>query len=245
MIEEYNQGKHYLYRHIRLDTNQPFYIGIGTIGDKDKKYGYYTRAYIKNNRNKWWKNIVGKTSYKVEILLESNNKTFILEKEKEFIKLYGRKQLGLGELVNLTDGGDGTLGNIVKNKKKVYQFTENGEFIKEWESISSVSDYFQKDRPLLTRTLRYNSQGRCRKIKNYIFQYEKDFIQKDRNYLKKPYRNKKIALYLEDGTFIKQWDSVTECAKELNSYVSTISDLCKGKIIDGKTIKKNYRFKYI
>ena len=35
MIEEYSQGKHYLYRHIRLDTNQPFYIGIGTIRDKE------------------------------------------------------------------------------------------------------------------------------------------------------------------------------------------------------------------
>lgn len=23
-------GKHYLYRHIRLDKNEPFYIGIGT-----------------------------------------------------------------------------------------------------------------------------------------------------------------------------------------------------------------------
>lgn len=28
MIEP--EGKYYLYRHIRLDKNQPFYIGIGT-----------------------------------------------------------------------------------------------------------------------------------------------------------------------------------------------------------------------
>ena len=43
----------YLYRHIRLDKNEPFYIGIG--GD-DK--GYYERAYHKiSHRNKHWKNI--------------------------------------------------------------------------------------------------------------------------------------------------------------------------------------------
>jgi hypothetical protein len=25
-----NNGQHYLYRHVRLDNNEPFYIGIGT-----------------------------------------------------------------------------------------------------------------------------------------------------------------------------------------------------------------------
>lgn len=29
-----NTGKYYLYRHIRLDKNEPFYIGIGTKGNK-------------------------------------------------------------------------------------------------------------------------------------------------------------------------------------------------------------------
>jgi len=105
--------EHYLYRHIRKDLNQVFYVGVGT---KPKNYTQhereYSRAFVTIKRSEFWKNIVNKTEYEVEILLESNDYEFIKTKEKEFIKLYGRKDLGLGTLVNLTDGGDGNLGYI-------------------------------------------------------------------------------------------------------------------------------------
>lgn len=29
-----DNGKYYLYRHIRLDKNEPFYIGIGSRSEK-------------------------------------------------------------------------------------------------------------------------------------------------------------------------------------------------------------------
>jgi hypothetical protein len=91
-----------VYRHIRLDKNEPFYIGISSNIE---------RPYSKFNRNKWWHNIVKKTDYEVEILFDDLTWEESCEKEKEFIKLYGRKDLGLGTLVNLTDGGEGQLGN--------------------------------------------------------------------------------------------------------------------------------------
>ena len=49
----------YLYYHTRLDTNQVFYIGIGS----SKK-----RAYSKSCRNKHWVNTVNKYGYEVQIL---------------------------------------------------------------------------------------------------------------------------------------------------------------------------------
>jgi hypothetical protein len=52
----------YLYRHIRLDKNEPFYIGIGYNINKK-----YKRAHEVINRNQYWKNITSKTQYKVEI----------------------------------------------------------------------------------------------------------------------------------------------------------------------------------
>ena len=98
-----------LYRHIRLDKNEPFYIGIG----RDIK-----RASSKSGRNKWWKNIVSKTDYEVEIMLDDLTWEEACEKEKEFIKLYGRKDLGLGSLCNLTDGGEGHKGYAFSDEQK-------------------------------------------------------------------------------------------------------------------------------
>ena len=46
--------KYYLYRHIRVDKNEPFYIGIGTKTNADIKYGTYTRANIKRKKNNIW-----------------------------------------------------------------------------------------------------------------------------------------------------------------------------------------------
>jgi hypothetical protein len=88
-----------VYRHIRLDTNEPFYIGIG-ITEK--------RAYNRINRSNYWKRIVSKTEYRVDILFDDLSKEEACEKEKEFILLYGRVDLGTGTLVNLTSGGQYT-----------------------------------------------------------------------------------------------------------------------------------------
>lgn len=110
-----DEGKYYIYRHIRLDNNEIFYIGIGTKSTKLKYKTHreiYRRAYTKVSRSLFWKNIITKSCYNVQILLESDNYDFIKEKEKEFIKLYGRKDLNKGTLCNLTDGGEGLTGRL-------------------------------------------------------------------------------------------------------------------------------------
>jgi hypothetical protein len=99
----------YLYRHIRLDKNEPFYIGIGGFDSKEKD-GSYTRAYTKYSRNKHWKNIFNSTDYEVQIIFDDLTLEEAFEKEKEFIYLYGRKDLGTGTLVNMTNGGEGGCG---------------------------------------------------------------------------------------------------------------------------------------
>jgi len=98
--------RYFLYRHIRLDLNEPFYIGIGKRTEFDMKTGNCRRANQKTKRNNFWKNIVAKTEYEIEIIFETDSKEKIVKKEIEFIKLYGRKNLNTGSLVNLTDGGE-------------------------------------------------------------------------------------------------------------------------------------------
>ncbi len=117
MIVDFGSGEYYLYRHVRLDNNEPFYIGISKKSRDDIKYGYYKRAKDISRRSEYWKNIVNKTSFIIEILFESNSKEFIIQKELEFISLYGRKNLNKGSLVNLTDGGEFFEGYIPTREK--------------------------------------------------------------------------------------------------------------------------------
>lgn len=89
-----------IYRHIRLDTNEVFYIGIGTI----------IRPYSKSRRSKFWNNIVNKTNYEVQILKSDLTWEEAIELEIILISYYGRKDIGTGILCNMTDGGEGSFG---------------------------------------------------------------------------------------------------------------------------------------
>ena len=98
----------YIYKHIRLDNNDVFYVGIGS-----KK-----RTTSKRSRNPFWKNIVNKHGFKVEIIEEVDSWEEACEKEQFWIKYYGRKNINEGNLVNMTDGGEGTFGRKFSDETK-------------------------------------------------------------------------------------------------------------------------------
>jgi hypothetical protein len=134
-----------VYRHIRLDTRQPFYIGIGVNE---------ARAYSIKNRNKHWHNIVDKCGYEVQILFDDVTYDEAKEKEIEFITLYGRKDLVNGLLCNLTDGGDGTNNykptqetllkisqtskGRIKTKEQIDKWKQNMSFSKSEETKEKI-----------------------------------------------------------------------------------------------------------
>ena len=95
--------RYYLYRHVRLDKNEPFYIGIG-----NKKNFQRAFEFRQDKRNQIWWKIYNKTNIKAEVIFENLSKQDASTKEKELIKKYGRKDLNEGSLCNMTDGGDGT-----------------------------------------------------------------------------------------------------------------------------------------
>lgn len=97
-----------IYRHIK-PCGEVFYIGIG----KGR------RPYIKSNRSKFWKDTVNKYGYKTEIIYSTTSWEDACELESFLIQLYGRKDLNTGTLVNLTDGGDGTLNHKVTDEHKL------------------------------------------------------------------------------------------------------------------------------
>jgi hypothetical protein len=133
-------GKYFLYRHIRLDTNQVFYVGIGTVQGKYNTRGKrYIRAHTRTMRNRAWKGVIKKTKYSIDILLETNDKDFLFRKETEFIRLYGRVDEGTGTLYNQTNGGEGAFGiSRAVRALRLERMKKNGAYQRNNEHLAKV-----------------------------------------------------------------------------------------------------------
>lgn len=108
--------KYYVYQHRRLDTDEIFYVGLGK-----EDGGKFLRSKVKrtSKRTEFWKNITNKTPYKIEIVCGDLTKEEACSKERELIALYGRRDLNLGTLVNMTDGGETTPNLSVETRLRI------------------------------------------------------------------------------------------------------------------------------
>jgi len=82
----------------------PFYIGIGSIRRSKRKSGrnlYCTRKRAKAERE---------NCFEIRILFKNLTWQEACEIEQSLICLYGRSDNGTGILTNMTDGGDGAIG---------------------------------------------------------------------------------------------------------------------------------------
>lgn len=197
-----------VYRHIRKDKNEPFYIGIGA----DEK-----RAFSLKSRNDYWKKIVMKTEYEIEILFDDLTWEEACEKEKEFIALYGRKDLGNGSLVNMTDGGEGFLSLSYDAKKRQRENT-----IKVWTGKKHSEESIEKIRQAsnrqwaLSKNTGMKGKKHTEETKRYIGSL---------NYGSK--KNIKIILDLETGVF---YDCIKDLSKSIDiKYKKFHKDLLLGK----------------
>jgi hypothetical protein len=184
-----------VYKHIRLDKNEPFYVGIGKT---------IKRAYDKR-RGDHWKSITNKTDYKVEILFEDISWSEACLKEIELISLYGRKDLGLGTLVNKTNGGDGTLGYIPskemnlkrseKLKGRIFSEEHKNKISNSLKghkvSDKSIMKLMERNRTPISESTRIKmSNAQKNRYKDHV---KKVYVKKGRNHnLKNNPRAKKI-----------------------------------------------------
>lgn len=110
----------YVYMHTRLDTDEVFYIGISS----DNNDSTYKRAFSKKGRSKFWRDLTKNALYKVDIILDDLTWDKACLKEIELIAKYGRRDLSLGTLVNLTKGGDGVNG-YYHNEERILKLKIN------------------------------------------------------------------------------------------------------------------------
>lgn len=245
----------HVYRHIRLDTGRPFYIGIGTR----------KRAFEKAKRKKHWHNIVAKHGYVVEILFDDLPWEEACLKEKEFIALYGRLDKGTGILINLTDGGEGSFGMIPSekarkmasqrmkgnkscigrilsedtkdkikaarrlqlptNSKRVVQYDLKGNFIAEYESANDVERKTDFYAYLITAACRKTKNGRS-VYKKFIWKYRSEVL--DNGEAKSKIEVNKLELYNYNylsKTYAKKLTE--ESVKEIRSSSLTALDLAQ------------------
>ena len=120
---------YYVYRHRRNDTNEVFYVGIGKRN----------RAKSKRYRNLYWHNTVNKYGYTVEVIQENITWEEACEFEIFLISLYGRKDLGTGCLVNMTDGGEGVT-NISEEQREKKRIARTGSNSPMYGKISPFKD---------------------------------------------------------------------------------------------------------
>lgn len=91
-----------VYLHLRKDTNNVFYVGKGLN----------SRPSDKNNRNRYWKNIVNKHGYLIDIVTDNLTENEAFSLEIELISKYSKEF----KLANMTSGGEGPSG--FKHTKK-------------------------------------------------------------------------------------------------------------------------------
>lgn len=99
-----------VYIHRRKDTNKIFYVGIGSSARP------YTRR-----KNKMWLGIVRKYGYEVEVLYKGLQFDEACIIERYLIGCLGRKDLGKGQLANMTDGGEGNQNIVYTDEWKEKQ----------------------------------------------------------------------------------------------------------------------------
>ena len=123
-------NNYYIYFHINETSGEVFYVGKG----KGK------RAWHKSGRNQYWKNIVKKYGYRVDIIHTDLSEKRAFDWEKLYISMFGRENL-----CNLTDGGDGSSGAIrsddFKLNLKIKNSGENNPFYGKKHSEETIKKF--------------------------------------------------------------------------------------------------------
>lgn len=227
---------YYIYQHVRLDKDEIFYIGKGT---KCNRGNIYKRAFTKNSRNTYWKNITQSTSYRVDILEEYESEKECLERETQLIKLYGYSWNNTGTLCNIVEDNESirrlaTLNSIRSNSKEVYQYDLEGNYIKSFSSIAAAKKEYQCDI--------YNAvSGRAPTAGNFqwrLNKYEK--IESYSRELSRINKSKTIYQYDIDDNLIDKWKSSKEASIALKINTGAIRNCLCGIASTAGNFKWSY-----
>lgn len=232
------EKNYFVYKHIREDKGNIFYIGIGKIRSDKAATTFrmkHYRAFSKQGRNPIWKRIVNKTIYKVEIIITGITFEEAKDLEIELISKYGKiKDKGL--LSNISDGGETvsqdliTVLNDPKCSQRVYQYDLQGNFIKEWLSSNQIKRELGFDNSVIRKAIKSKTKSPNVSYKfQWFLEYKGEKIPKSDS--GKTTLHKGVVLESESKILI--FNSRQECADCFKVESSQISN----------AIKNGYKFK--
>jgi len=206
----------------KVFSYQPFYVGKGT----NKRDISHLCPYMLNKKtykSSTIKSIISETGELPihERIYENLTEAEAISIEKDIIKHFKRKDLFTsGILCNHTDGGDGVvnLSNEIRNnmgkkfQKPVYQYDLDGNFIKKWDSLTSVSNIVETISNISTAIKR---NGTCAGFR-WSYEDKGKKIEKTIKY-QMPIKYKNIhQISIDGGTTVAVHKSALEAATSLN-----------------------------
>lgn len=235
--------KYLVYSHTRLDKDEIFYIGIGDI----------KRAYRKGSRNIHWKRIVNLTEYRVDILHDNLTWEQACEYEKKLIAKYGRRDLGKGPLVNMTDGGDGKVGyrfsqeskDKIGNSNKGKLVGEKNPFFGKKHSPELIK-IIEEKKKLNPRIYTEEQKSKWRQKVLGMKMHDEDSINR---ISKNMPHSVPIKVWKKTGEYVGEWHAYSAFVREVfgfrarsetsKQYTTAVSKICG--IVNGTSRNKTYK----
>lgn len=197
---------------------------VGQYTDVDKRFkSYFGGGKIMKQALK----LYGRENFKKEIIIQGVfSQSLLDELETHYIQLYS--PAATPNSYNISKGGSGGATGVESpNRKKIYQYTLQGELIKEWEHAGDIT----KELKLNARSIRHCASGNNLTNKGYIWLYDTNIEERmhQLNACPKP----QIVYIHKDGMW-HTFNSVANAEKFINIRPGLISRILKTK----------YRFKW-
>ncbi len=222
---------------------EPFYIGKGR-GKRINCHTLTSCLSLKSSKSSKIKAILEEEKVPIKVkVFEDLAEDIAFNIETEVIKHFGRKDINTGILTNHTDGGIGQKGVKRSNprlRKKVYQYSLEGEFLKEWESLTELQKHISFRACNISTAIK--RKGTCG---GFIWSYtllETEVKPKIKSQM--PIKYIKIEQYSLDDELINVFSSALEAAQFLKlqrKSSNKIISCAKGK--EGMKTYKGFKWK--